>query len=462
MKTVYISDMTLRSAALSDMSFREKVETAKLLDRLAVDAIELCPIRDEKTDPILVKTIVSVLQNSRAVLPIGLDKAECDRAYACLKDAARPCPEIIAPVSVAQMEYLSHKKPPKMLEAIDRQVRYTVSLFGEAEVVFEDATRAENDFLQKAIDTAVAAGATAVTVQDTAGLLFPDEFYDFFSACKREGVRMGAECADDMSMGAANAFAAIRAGADTVKTCEYGRAALSVETFCNALTKRGASLDLSSGLVVTEIHRASEQLSLFVSHHKKNASPLENAFTVVSDGTELSESSTLTDVIRAVRSLGYSLSEDDHKTVYESFKRVAAKKPVTLKELDRIVAADALQVPPAYQVVRFVINSGNVIDATANIVLERDGRVLSGLSTGDGPIDAAFLGIEQILGHHYELDDFQIRSVTEGREAMGEALVKLRSGGKLFSGRGLSTDIIGASIRAYINALNKIIYEENA
>ena len=85
---------------------------------------------------------------------------------------------------------------------------------------------------------------------------------------------------------------------------------------------------------------------------------------------------------------------------------------------------------------------------------------MEGISLGDGPIDASFLAIEQIVGHHYELDDFQIQAITEGREAMGETVVKLRSGGKVYSGRGISTDIIGASILAYVNALNKIVYEE--
>ena len=99
--------------------------------------------------------------------------------------------------------------------------------------------------------------------------------------------------------------------------------------------------------------------------------------------------------------------------------------------------------------------------ATANINLIKDGNVLTGLSLGDGPIDAAFKAIEQILGHHYELDDFQIVAVTEGREAIGKALVKLRSNGTLFSGQGISTDIICASIRAFVDAVNKIVYEEN-
>ena len=117
-----------------------------------------------------------------------------------------------------------------------------------------------------------------------------------------------------------------------------------------------------------------------------------------------------------------------------------------------------------------VYNSTATVHSTANQIFEgiqrfkedmmKGEQTLEGVCIGDGPIDAAFIAIEQIIGRHYELDDFQIQSVTEGREAMGEALVKLRSGGKLYSGRGISTDIIGASIQAYINALNKIVYEE--
>lgn len=132
------------------------------------------------------------------------------------------------------------------------------------------------------------------------------------------------------------------------------------------------------------------------------------------------------------------------------------------KELDAIIASAALQVPPTYRLESYVINTGNTISASAQMKLTKNGQTLSGVSLGDGSVDAAFLAIESILGRHYELDDFQIQAVTEGREAMGESVVKLRSGGKLYSGRGISTDIIGASVHAYLNAINKIVYEEAA
>ena len=175
---------------------------------------------------------------------------------------------------------------------------------------------------------------------------------------------------------------------------------------------------------------------------------------------ELNEHDSITQVIEAVKALGYDLSDDDNTNVYREFKRISVKKTVTAKELEAIVASSAMQVPPAYVLQSYVINSGNVIRATAHITMQKDGETISGLCTGDGPIDAAFLAVESIVGHHYELDDFQIQAVTEGKEAMGSALVKLRAGGKLYAGNGISTDIIGASIRAYLNALNKIVYEE--
>ena len=176
---------------------------------------------------------------------------------------------------------------------------------------------------------------------------------------------------------------------------------------------------------------------------------------------KLTADATLKDVITVSKKLGYDLTDEDYGKVYEEFKRVITKKEVIgSTELDAIIASTAMQVPSTYHLVTYVVNNGNIIPATANVTLERDGEKFSGVSTGDGPIDAAFHAIEQIIGHHYELDDFQIHSVTKGREAVGSSVIRLRANGKLYSGNGVSTDIISACIRAYVNALNKIVYEE--
>ena len=188
--------------------------------------------------------------------------------------------------------------------------------------------------------------------------------------------------------------------------------------------------------------------------------PGMDGITAAREIREFDDTADIAKVSKAIVTLGYELSEDDTSKVFEAFKNVSGKKQVGAKELDALIATVAHQVPPTYRVQSYVLNSGNLISSTANIVLEKGSRTLKAVGMGDGPVDAAFRTIEQIIGHHYELDDFQIQSVTEGREAMGEALVKLRSNGKLYSGKGISTDIIGASIIAYVNALNKIVYEE--
>ena len=166
-------------------------------------------------------------------------------------------------------------------------------------------------------------------------------------------------------------------------------------------------------------------------------------------------------VAKIVESMGYDLSEEDVAKVYEAFRAIADKKDkVSTKELDAIVASAAMQVPATYKLDTYVITSGNTISATAHIKLLKNGEPVEGVYIGDGSIDAAFLAIEKITGCHYELDDFQLQAVTEGREAMGQTVVKLRAGGKVYSGRGISTDIVGAGIAAYLSALNKILYEE--
>jgi 2-isopropylmalate synthase len=133
---------------------------------------------------------------------------------------------------------------------------------------------------------------------------------------------------------------------------------------------------------------------------------------------------------------------------------------VGVKEFEAIIASNAMQAPSTYHFETYTTTSSNLSSSMSQVTLKLNGEIICGVSAGDGPIDSAFRAIEQCVGHHYELDDYQVQSVTEGKEALGSALVKLRNNGKLYSGNGTSTDIVAASIRAYINALNKIVAEE--
>ena len=139
-------------------------------------------------------------------------------------------------------------------------------------------------------------------------------------------------------------------------------------------------------------------------------------------------------VSKAIEKMGYDLTEDDLEKVWQRFSAVSKNKDmITLKELEAIVATEAMQVPPACTDIQYVINTGSSIGAMSHMKLSLHGKHLEGIATGDGAIDAAFNSIEKATGRHFELDDFQIQSVTEGREAMGETLIRLRSDGKLYS-----------------------------
>ena len=256
-------------------------------------------------------------------------------------------------------------------------------------------------------------------------------------------------------------MSAILAGADEVKTAACGSFTASLEDLVRVLKVRGSEHDLTCGVRDTELARTVNQIRRMCESERSKTSTYDS---MVHDDREivLTIHDDMTAVLKVAAQIGYDLNEEDAVKVFDEFTRIASKKEsVGIRELDAIIASAALQVPSTYKVHSYVINSGNVIMATSHVRLEKEGVVLDGLAAGDGPVDASFLAIEQIVGHHYELDDFQIQAVTEGQEAMGETVVRLRSvTGKVYSGRGISTDVIGSSINAYVSAINKIVYEE--
>ncbi len=467
MKKITIADATLRECAHRGdiaLSFKEKIEIAKLLDKLNIDIIEAAPIADEKIDTLVLRTISPLLQNSILSCPAGSSVEEADRAMKSIAGAKKPRLLVSLPVSTVQMEYFCHKKPAQMIELIALLTKHCSSICNDVEFSAVDATRADKEYLFEAIKTAIENGAKTVTVCDTAGALLPSEFsslieeiYEAVPCAKN--INLCAECSNALDMANACVFSCIGAGATQIKTCIGSEALPNLEQVMKALQVKGHTLDVTYSVNSMAINRSASQILRITSETHNNSSTAGSAISSVST-VLLDDTADIAKVSKAIVTLGYELSEDDTSKVFEAFKNVSGKKQVGAKELDAIIATVAHQVPPTYRVQSYVINSGNLISSTSNIVLEKGNRTLKAVAMGDGPIDSAFRTIEQIIGHHYELDDFQIQSVTEGREAMGEALVKLRSNGKLYSGKGISTDIIGASIIAYVNALNKIVYEE--
>jgi 2-isopropylmalate synthase len=468
MSTIRMSDITLKQKAAEILTFKEKIELVKLLDRLGVDVVELKGIEHAKADSLSIKTMGDTLKEGILCVEVKPEKAQIDLTVEALRSAGKPRLQIAAPTSLVQMEYLWHMKPEKLRETVVDAIAYAASRIADVEFVALDATRSERDFLYAMAGAAIEAGAKTITLCDNAGNMLPAEFSAFVEEAKRsipglDRAALGISCCDDIAMADACSIVSLIAGAAEVKASIYPEGQASLRNLAVLLRKKGSEYGLSSNMRTVELTRVCDQAARLFTTTRSQNSPFENGVRETDDESYFTVHDDIDTIVRETRNLGYDLGEEDQALVYEAFTRLASKKElVYAREIDAIVASAALQVPPTYQLGDFIINSGNVFSATAHIRLKRGGEMLESVALGDGPVDAAFLAIEQITGRHYELDDFQIQSVTEGREAMGETVVKLLSGGKIYSGRGLSTDIIGSSISAYINALNKIVYEEES
>jgi len=463
MANIRISDMTMKQAAEGfSLSFKEKIELAKLLDKLGVSVIELEGMANPRVDSLRIKSIAAAVKNGVVAVPVSLNNESVQEVWNALQAAKNPRLQVVASVSAVQMEYLYHKKPDAMITAIAETVAGCAGLCKDVEFVAEDATRSEFSFLCKAVETAVSAGATTVTLCDTAASLLPQEFADFVAKVIEavpavKDICLGVRCSDGLNVAASASVAALCSGAGEVKTAAYPIGTADLAQVAKIIAARGDSFGWTTSVQTTQLSRIIGQIQRMCQTGKVMSDATETHDT----GIYLTAHDDIAAVSKVAEGLGYDLSEEDIAKVYDAFKSIAAKKEqVSAKELDAIVASAAMQVPATYTLDTYVITSGNTISATAHIKLLKNGQPVEGVYIGDGSIDAAFKAIESITGCHYELDDFQLQAVTEGREAMGQTVVKLRADGKVYSGRGISTDIVGAGIHAYLSALNKIVYEE--
>jgi len=305
-------------------------------------------------------------------------------------------------------------------------------------------------------------------------------------------VDISVHCHNDLGLGVANSLAAIRAGATQIECTVNGigeRAGnAAMEEIVMALATRKDVYGVGTGIVTTEIMRASKLLTRItgVKVQPNKAIVGENAFAheagihqhgvlknketyeimtpesvgLTANNMVLGKHSGKHAFRNKAKELGFELSDEALEQAFAKFKVIADKKKVVYdKDIEALVSKESVQVPKTFQMDSFVINSGNKITSTAVLKLLKDDKTIEKVSRGDGPIDAAFKAIEKIVGIEMKLEDFQLNSVTEGEDALGDALVKISVGNKMYSGRGLSTDIVEASIHAYINAVNKVLYE---
>ncbi len=455
MKKMDVLDNTLSvlSEGKDELAFREKLFIAERLDKIGVNAIELPLVHSGKEDKIIYRTISEGVKATVAI-PAGESGEEMDCAFDCIKNAKTRRLQVILPISTVQMEYIYHAKAPKMLEKIGGLVESAKKYDAEVEFIAKDATRAEEGFLEACAKKAEESGAAIITLCDDNGDCFPDEFATLVKKVKAAcNLKIYIQPSNKLKLAPAILIECVKAGANGIKTA-LGNAYLNVETVSEMVRAKGNEMGVEATLDSTLANKTAQEICELA---KKGVS----AENEKASNVTLNENTNLKDITKEVLSLGYELSSEDMGKVYEEFKRVCSKKgEVNERELEAIIAVTAMQVPSTYHLNTYVVNSGNIMNATANVTLEKDGEALSGVSVGDGPIDAAFHAIEQIIGHHYELDDFNVQAVTKGREAVGSAIIRLRADGKLYAGNGVSTDVVGACIRAYINALNKIVYDK--
>ena len=464
MQKIRISDVTMKQTGEGfGLSFKEKIELSKLLDKLGVSVIELEGMENPRIDSLRIKSIATAVTDSVVAVPVQLNPESVAGVWNALKEARHPRLQVCAGVSPVQMEYLYHKKPEAMCKAVSETVAVCKAVCPDVEFVADDATRADSDFLVSVLEAALDAGATTVTVCDTAGTMLPEQMGTFLADLTRasgkiSNASLGICCINTLSMADACAITAVAGGVQELKAAAYPLDRVNLANVAKVLAAKGDALGVACDIRTVQLSRIIDQITWMCQSGKGTA-----ALTAGQEdsGIYLTAHDDIAAVAKTVEKLGYDLSEEDIHKVYEAFCQIAQKKEqVSAKELDAIVASAAMQVPATYKLDTYVITSGNTISATAHIKLLKDGQPVEGVYIGDGSIDAAFQAIENITGCHYELDDFQLQAVTEGREAMGQTVVKLRAGGKVYSGRGISTDIVGAGIQAYLSALNKILYEE--
>ena len=267
MNNIRISDRTMRQAAEGfALSFKEKIELSKLLDRLGTSVIELEGIGESRADALRVKSIAASVKESTVAVPVELNQESVEKTWSALSLAKHPRLQVCASVSSVQMEYLYHKKPDAMLAAIESTVRACRAVCADVEFVADDATRSDPAFLAGAVETAIAAGAGTVTVCDAAGTMLPEEFSGFVAALYEavpalKSVVLGVACANTLSMADACAIAAVSHGAGEVKAAAYPIVTASLANVARIISAKGSGFEAACSVQVTQLSRIIDQIS---------------------------------------------------------------------------------------------------------------------------------------------------------------------------------------------------------
>jgi 2-isopropylmalate synthase len=494
---VFVFDTTLRDGEQSPgntMNAQEKLRVAKQLEALGVDVIEAgFPIASEG-DFDSVRQIAETVKKSEIA---GLARAnfeDIDRAWEAVKNAETPRIHTFISTSDIHLKYQLRKSREEVMKIAEESVRRAARYTSNVEFSAMDATRSDWDYLCAVFTAAIDAGATTINVPDTVGYTVPDEFGRLIRYVREKVTNIGkaiisVHCHNDLGLAVANSVAAISNGARQVECTingigeRSGNAAL--EEIVMILRTRKDVFSLDTRIVSEKIYPTSRLITSITGApvQPNKAIVGTNAFAhesgIHQDGL-LKEKSTYEIMTPEsvgipksslvlgkhsgrhafrdrIESLGYLLDDKELNLAFKRFKTLAdMKKDVYDEDIEMIIMDEIVRVPEKYRMAYLSVTSGNMTVPTATVKIECDGRVTQEVCFGDGPVDATFKAIQKIVKTDSTLVRFGVNAITGGTDAQGEVFVKLEEDGATVIGKGADTDVIVASGKAYVNALNKM------
>jgi len=503
MDRVIIFDTTLRDgeqAAGGSMNLQEKLEIARQLEKLGVDVIEAgFPI----SSPGDFEAVSLIAREIRRPVICGLARAnpkDVDRAWEAVQGAEHPRVHVFVSSSDIHLLHGMKKSRDEILQLARDMVARAKSYTDDIEFSPMDATRTELAYLYQILEMAIDAGATTVNVPDTVGYSIPDEFGRLIEGVFQNVPNIGRavvsiHCHNDLGLAVSNSLEAIRKGVRQVECTINGigeRAGnASLEEIVMAIKTRSDFFKLTTGIETRQIYKTSRMVSeitgLSVQPNKAivGANAFRHESGIHQDGVikmpitfEIMDPKTIglsaSNLVlgklsgrhafqERLAELGYSLNEEGLNRVFHAFKVLAdKKKEVTDRDIESLIAEEQRTVSEVYHLDRIQVSCGDRGIPTASVVLiAPDGQTRADAALGTGPVDAIFKAIDKIVGISNVLAEFSIKSITEGIDAIGEVLVRIESEGVTYTGRGADTDIIVASAKAYINALNRLLTTKN-
>ncbi|MCP1144937.1 2-isopropylmalate synthase [Lysinibacillus endophyticus] len=505
MRKIDIFDTTLRDGEQSagiNLNTAEKIEIAKQLERLGVTIIEAGFPASSPGDFEAVNRIAGTVKNSIVTGLARCVQKDIDSTWEALKVAEQPHIHVFLATSPIHMEYKLKKSPDEVVEQAVEAVKYAKKFFPLVQWSAEDGFRSDRDFLVRIISEVIAAGATTINVPDTVGYASPQEYGELFTFLREnvrgaDKVKFSAHCHDDLGMAVANSIAAIQHGADQVECTINGigeRAGnASLEEIGVAMHIRKDIYQVETGLNLKEIKRTSQLVSRLtgVVIQPNKAVVGKNAFAhesgIHQDGVlkhketyeiispELIGEEEVPLVLgkhsgraafrdRAI-TMGFDLSDDKLNKAFQEFKKLAdRKKEITEEDLMTLLTEQQVSIEdvPLYELKSVQVSYGteNIPTATASVITP-EGAVKTLAATGSGSVEAIFNTLEQLVNAKVNILDFRVKSVGKGRDALGEAVINLRYNGFTSTGRDAAQDVLEATAKAYLNAINRHLIQES-